>query len=126
MHSHQKFCLAAILKTPSECARSGTETVNHVTDTRADLSALEKSAKSAQIVLDFDKRSLKFRNSSRKLLAVTFFSSIIYSWQMCTGPQMIPVRQNDPQNWIANDPKNRNDPQIVPQIIPGTEMVPSL
>ena len=52
------------------------------------------------------------------------------------GPQMIPVPQMIPKldrkwsqyrkwspNWTTNDPKTGNDPQIVPQTIPGTEMV---
>ena len=38
------------------------------------------------------------------------------------GPQMIPARKWSP-NWTANDPKTENDPQIVPQTIPRTEMV---
>jgi len=33
-----------------------------------------------------------------------------------------------PRNWspLANDPRTANDPQIVPQMIPGPEMIPRL
>ena len=41
--------------------------------------ALEKSPKSAQVVLDFYKRCLKFRNTARKLLAATFLIVLLPS-----------------------------------------------
>ena len=52
--------------------------------------ALEKSPKSAQIVLYFYKKCLKFRNSARKLLAVTlfYFLADVYTYALqCGVPQ---------------------------------------
>ena len=42
--------------------------------------------------------------------------------EICTDPQMIPARKwSHYRKWSQN--KTGNDPQIVPQTIPGTEMV---